>query len=76
MNPEFPMLRERNPVVTRSEIGIDFDGAAKAGLRGLILLKAVFVEMPQTALISLLGTLGKRNTGRHHDTLNGDNERR
>jgi hypothetical protein len=44
--PDVPLESERISIVTRRELRIDRDGLAKEGLRDLVVLRAVFVEVP------------------------------
>src|SRR5216683_58875 len=51
--PDLPLEGQRVSVMAGSEIRIERDGSAKKGLRGLVFLRSVFVEVPKSPLVGL-----------------------
>src|SRR5260370_28269743 len=51
--PDLPLQGQRVSVMAGSEIRIERDGSAKKGLRGLVFLRSVFVEVPKSPLVGL-----------------------
>src|SRR5260370_41958184 len=73
--PDLPLESQRVSVMAGSEIRIERDGLAKKGLRGLVFLRPVFVEVPKSSLVSFPSIEPLRRLA-HNSLLLGRGQRR